>query len=208
MRILNSCVAGLPICFFFGARFWNSGCFLNTFGFFGNKKARKFLLFLAYFQSDRLGSSKKLSELHIHYKSLATRVYYHAGCTKYCKNFTVALKMIYVTDKKQIHDSVITGKEYASEDWTCVISIFLTSFNDYFMCGCACFMCICLKTAICFFWDKVWLFLVKTGWQLCCVVWQDSILQTGVCARQSSRTLSVLHCSYSTRHRRSLILQL
>jgi len=49
------------------------------------------------------------------------------------------------------------------------------------------------------FWDKVWLFLVKTGWQPCCVVEQDSILQAGVCASQSSRT-PMLDCSYSTRH--------
>jgi len=57
-----------------------------------------------------------------------------------------------------MHDSVITGKQYASQDWTCVISIFLTSFNVYFVCGCACFMCICLKTAIWRFWDKLWIF--------------------------------------------------
>jgi len=106
------------------------------------------MFFLAYLQSDRLGSGKTLSELHIHYKSFATRIYYHAGCTEYCKNFTVALKMIDVIDKKQMHYSVIMGKEYASKDWTCVISMFLTSFNVYFVCGCACFMCICLKTAI------------------------------------------------------------
>jgi len=111
-----------------------------------------------------LGSGKTLSELHIHYKSLATRVYYHAGCTEYCKNFTVALKLTDVVDKKQMHDSVFTRKEYASKYWTYVISMFfLTSFNVYFVCGCACFMCICLKTAI-------WLFLVKTGWQPCYVV--------------------------------------
>jgi len=29
----------------------------------------------------------------------------------------------------------------------------------------------------------------------------DSILQTGVCASRSSRTLSMLDCSHSTRHR-------
>ena len=74
--------------------------FFNSFGFFGNKKSRKIWLFLAYFQSDRLGSGKTLSDLHTHSKSLATRVYYHAGCTEYCKNFTVALKMIDVIDKK------------------------------------------------------------------------------------------------------------
>ena len=41
-----------------------------------------------------------------------------------------------------MHDSVITRKEYASKDWTCVILMLLTSFNVYFVCGCACFMCI------------------------------------------------------------------
>jgi len=41
-----------------------------------------------------------------------------------------------------------------------------------------------------------------------CVVSQDLILQTKVCAGQSSRTLSMLDRSYSTRHQRSLILQL
>jgi len=40
-----------------------------------------------------------------------------------------------------MHDSVITGKEYASKDWTWIISMFLTDFNVYFVCGCACFMC-------------------------------------------------------------------
>jgi len=44
------------------------------------------------------------------------RVYDHAGCTECCKDFTVALKMIGVIGKKQICDSVITRKEYASED--------------------------------------------------------------------------------------------
>jgi len=147
MRILNSFVARLPIWLFCiqNLKFW---LFLNTFGFFGSKNVRKIWLFLAYFQSDRLGSGKTLSELHIHYKPLATRVYYHSGCTEYCKIFSVALKMIYVIDRKQMHGSVITGKEYASKDWTCVISMFLTIFNVYFVCGCACFMCICLKTAI------------------------------------------------------------
>jgi len=76
----------------------------------------KSVFFLAYFQSDRIGSGKTLSELHIDYKSLATKVYYHAGCTKYCKNFTVALNIIDVIDKKKMHDSVIMGKEYVSKD--------------------------------------------------------------------------------------------
>jgi len=41
-----------------------------------------------------------------------------------------------------------------------------------------------------------------------CVVLQDSIFQTGVCASRSIHTLSMLDCPYSTRHQRSLILQL
>ena len=56
-----------------------------------------------------------------------------------------------------MHDSVITGQDYASEDWTCAISMFLTSFTVYFVCGCVCFMFICLKIAV--FWgDKVCFF--------------------------------------------------
>jgi len=74
------------------------------------KNARKFCLFQAYFQSDRLGSGKTLPELHIHYKFLATRVYCHAGCTKYCENFTVALKMIYDIDKTKCTTVYLRGK--------------------------------------------------------------------------------------------------
>jgi len=81
--------------------------------------------------------------------------------------------MIGVIDEKQMPEIAVTPKEYASKDWTCVISMVSTSFNIYFVCGCACFMCISIKTAIWLFlafWYKVWLFLVKTGWQPCCVV--------------------------------------
>jgi len=84
--------------------------FLTPLAFWEIKKPEKSGFFLAYFQSDRLGSGKTLSELHIHDKSLVTKVYYHAGCTKYCKNFTVAVKMIDVIDEKQMHDTVITRK--------------------------------------------------------------------------------------------------
>ena len=63
-----------------------------------------------------------------------------------------------ISDKKQMYDSVFTGKENASKDWNCNLSIFLTSFNVYFVCGYACIMCIGLKTAIWLFWDKIWLF--------------------------------------------------
>jgi len=62
--------------------------------------------------------------------------------------FTFFLKKIHVFDKKQMYDSAITGKKYASRDWTCVISMFLTRLNVYFVCGCACFMRVCLKPAI------------------------------------------------------------
>jgi len=48
---------------------------------------------------------------------------------------------LFLEIKKQMHDSVITEKEYDSKDWTCAISMFLTSFNVYFVCGYACFMC-------------------------------------------------------------------
>jgi len=41
-----------------------------------------------------------------------------------------------------MHDSLITGKEYVSEGWTCGMSMFLTSFDDCCVCGCECFMCI------------------------------------------------------------------
>jgi len=50
MQILNSCVAGLPI--------W---LFLSPLAFFGNKKSQKIWLFVAYFQSVRVGPGKTLS---------------------------------------------------------------------------------------------------------------------------------------------------
>jgi len=56
---------------------------------------------MAFLQSERLGSGKTLSELHIHYKSLLTRVYDHAGHKESCKDFTVSLKCsIYIIKKK------------------------------------------------------------------------------------------------------------
>jgi len=60
--------------------------------------------------------------------------------------------MIDLIDKKQMYDSVITGKENASNEWNCIVSISLTSFNVYFVFGYAYFMFVFLKTAI-------WLFL-------------------------------------------------
>jgi len=78
-----------------------------------------------------------------------------AGCKEYCKDFTAVLKTFHIINKKQMHDSVITGKGNASKDWNCTISMFLTSFNVYFVFGYACVMCICIKTAICSFLDEV-----------------------------------------------------
>jgi len=63
--------------------------FLNTVGFFGNKKKPEKIWI---FQSERLDSGKTLSELHIHYKYLLKRVYNHAGCTKYLREKKILLK--------------------------------------------------------------------------------------------------------------------
>jgi len=60
------------------------------------------------------------------------RVYEHVGCTEYCKDFTVVLKMIDVIDKKQMYDRVITGNENASIDWNYSKSLFLMSFKCLF----------------------------------------------------------------------------
>ena len=66
--------------------------------------------------------------------------------------------MVDVINKKQMYNSVITGKENSSKDWNCIISMFLTSFNVYFVFVYTYFICICLKTPIWIFWDKIWLF--------------------------------------------------
>jgi len=78
------------------------------------------------------GSGKKYYVLHLHYKSLLARVYDHAGCKEYCKDITVALKILGVFNKKQMYDSLFTGKKNASKNWDCIILMFLTSFNIYF----------------------------------------------------------------------------
>ena len=88
---------------------------------------------------------------YIYYKSLLTRVYDHAECKEYCKDFTVALKLSMLLIRNKLWQCIY-GKENASKYWNCIISMFLASFNVYFVFGIACFMCICLKTAI-------WLFL-------------------------------------------------
>jgi len=96
--------------------------FLTDLAFFENQNTKSIFIpslipnILKYFfQSEGLGSGKILSELRIHYKSLLTGVYDHAGCKEYCSDFTVAVKIFNVYNKKQMYDSVFTGKENASK---------------------------------------------------------------------------------------------
>jgi len=98
-----------------------------------------------------------------------------------------------------MHDSVIMGKEYASKDWTCVILMFLTSFNVYIVWLCMFYVCMSQNCYPAFLGQGL-AFFGEDGLATCCVVQQDSILQTGVCASQSSRT-PMLGCSYSKRQR-------
>jgi len=42
---------------------------------------------------------------------------------------------------KQMYDSVIVGKEIASKECNCIVPMFLTSFNVYYVFGYSCFMC-------------------------------------------------------------------
>jgi len=85
---LTYCYIGLPIWIFWSQilKFW---LFWTPLAFTGKQKSQKKSVF---FQSERLVTGKTLSELHIHYKSLLKRIYNHAGCTKYWKYFTVALR--------------------------------------------------------------------------------------------------------------------
>jgi len=79
--------------------------------------------------------------------------------------------LIDAIDKKQMYFSVITWKENVSKQWNCITSMFLTSFNVYFVFGFAYFICICLETAIWLFLGQQGeglAFLMKTGGQPCC----------------------------------------
>jgi len=77
--------------------------------------------------------------------------------------------MIDGIDQKQTYHNVITGKENASKEWNCITSMFLTGFNVYFVFGYAYFCVFALKLLSVFFLaflgGKIWLFLMKTGWQ-------------------------------------------
>jgi len=52
--------------------------------------------------------------------------------------------MIDAIDRKQMYDSIIIGKENASKKWNCIIPLFLTGFNVYFVFGFAYFLCNCM----------------------------------------------------------------
>jgi len=56
--------------------------------------------------------------------------------------------MINIIEKKQMYDSVIMGKDNASKERNCIISLFLMNCKAYFVFGYACTMCICRQTAI------------------------------------------------------------
>ena len=163
---------------FFESRFSIFGFFWTPLFFLEIKKTQtKSVFFLAFFQSEGLGSGKTLSELHIHYKFILKRVCNRAGCTKYWKDFTVALKMIEFIDKKQIYDSVISGKVNVSKEWNCIVSMLLTSVNVCFVFGYAYFMCWCLKTAVWLFWVTAgWQPCYQKQWKVCSVTWHPAVL--------------------------------
>jgi len=54
------------------------------------------------------------------------------GAKNIAKDFTVALKLFNVDNKKQMHNSVFTGKENAFKNLNCILLVFLMSFNIYF----------------------------------------------------------------------------
>jgi len=111
--------------------------FLNTFGFFSGRKAWFWQNIVWAVYSLQISADGSLWPCSMH---------------RILQRFYCCPKTIGVVDKKQMYNSVIRGKQNASKEWYCIISMFLTSFNVYFAFGYACFMCICLKTAI-------WLFL-------------------------------------------------
>jgi len=114
------------------------------------------------FQPERRDSGKTLSEVHIHYKSLLTRVCDRAGCTEHCKDFTAALKMIDIINKRQMYESVITGKENTSNYWNLYYIIVFHEFQ-YFRH----FLCVYVLKQLSGFFGTKPVFLVDTGWQPC-----------------------------------------
>jgi len=83
-----------------------------------------------------------------------------AGCKEYCKDFTVALKCFDVFNKKQMYDSVFTGKEIAYKNLNCILSMFLTSFNIYCIFVWLCMSyCMCSLHVLGLLYGLFWLFL-------------------------------------------------
>jgi len=134
MVVSHSCwsCAGLQIWHFY-SQILKFRQFLMHLAFFENQKyqSKSCFFFFYIFQSERLGSGTTLSEVHIHYKSLLTGLYDHAGCKEYCKDFTLALQIFDVFNKKQMYDSVFPGKGNASKYWSCISSILLLNFKIY-----------------------------------------------------------------------------
>jgi len=121
-------VSGLPIWLFWSQilKFW---LFWTHLALSENqKKPDNSWLFLRFFSRKDLSLAK-------HYLRciFITNLFYDAaGCKEYCKDFSVALKMFNLVNKKQMYDSVITRKENASKDRYCIMSMFLTCFNIHF----------------------------------------------------------------------------
>ena len=101
MKMLN-CWSGLPIWLLWSqnSKFW---LLLNTFGFFCKSKTQtKFRFYWLFFSWKGLAPSKHCLSCIFINRSLLTRVYDCAGYKEYCKDFTVALKMVDVIYKKQM----------------------------------------------------------------------------------------------------------
>jgi len=94
-----------------------------------------------------------------------------AGCKEYCKDFTVALKLLEVFNKKQMYVNVITGKENVSEEWTCVASMFLTSFNIY-LCLVMHVSCVHVLWLLSGFFYRIYSLISRTffTWNMACIL--------------------------------------
>ena len=109
---------GLPICLFWSKilKLW----LLMHLAFFENqKKADNMWLF---------SGGKSWLWQNIVSAAYSLQIFWresivHAGCKEYCKDFTGALKMFDVFNKKQMYDSIIMGKENASYLKLCYIDV-------------------------------------------------------------------------------------
>ena len=106
--------------------------FLTHLAFFQNQKylSKSDFFFFNFFGLKDLALAKHwLSELHLHCKSLLTKVYDHARCKEHCKDFIDVLKICNAFNKKQMYDNVFTRKQTAYKNLNCTLQMFLTSFN-------------------------------------------------------------------------------